>query len=260
VIITNYSYSAPAQTLQNRIVRFAFLFFVMAMLMPGQGYPKDTLFLKLKKTIVINPGHGGNDNGAKGADGTVEKNVALSLSRALAEKLGPSFNVISTRTGDYDVAIASRTETANRAEADLMISLHVGGNYTHGKQGIGIFYFQAPSSEKAGTKNIESLEGESPSRISWENVQEKYVSISRNMAQSLSEKLSQNPSYPAISVEALPIAVLSGADMPAILIEAGNLSHPYDEKKLRDSDYLLRLSTDIAAALTGYFDADTQAF
>ena len=93
-----------------------------------------------KKTIVLDPGHGGYDKGAQGPDGTFEKNVTMEFARVLAAKLEKTYKVVLTRTDDYLVDSLKRTAMANHLHADLFISIHTGGSFLHHARGISFYY------------------------------------------------------------------------------------------------------------------------
>src|SRR4029079_17821506 len=94
------------------------------------------------RAIVIDPGHGGDDTGAKGAQGTLEKNVTLTVARrlkaALEARLG--VRVLLTRDGDQAVAPDQRAALANNNKADLFISLHANASLRPGVSGVEVFY------------------------------------------------------------------------------------------------------------------------
>ena len=85
------------------------------------GDAKTSPFDKFKKTIVLDPGHGGRDSGAKGPDGSLEKTVSLSLAQLIKDQLEKRYKVVLTRTEDYWLDIPGRTDVANHLEADLFV-------------------------------------------------------------------------------------------------------------------------------------------
>jgi len=111
--------------------------------------PQDRdIYGNLKKTIVIDPGHGGNDTGTKGPDGTSEKSITLILARIIESELKTKYITKLTRKDDYWLDIYSRASTANNASGDLFISIHTGGSFLHKDSGMTVYYYKnikAPS-------------------------------------------------------------------------------------------------------------------
>jgi len=122
-----------------------FLVVIFVCALTSESSPEKMIFGNQKKIIVIDPGHGGYDNGAQGPDGTFEKNVTLTLARIIAEELGNTYRVILTRTDDYLLDIPARTAAANHLEADLFISIHAGGSFLHQASGMSLYYFKETS-------------------------------------------------------------------------------------------------------------------
>ena len=83
----------------------------------GQAIARQPLFDAFKSIIVIDPGHGGQDFGAKGPDGALEKTITLELARLIVSELEPEFKVVLTRTDDYGLDLDNRTSMANHLQA-----------------------------------------------------------------------------------------------------------------------------------------------
>ncbi len=93
-----------------------------------------------RNIIIIDPGHGGHDNGIKGTHGFYEKSIALTISRLISKELKNDFSVILTRTDDYFLDLSQRVAKANNNSGDLFISIHTGGSFNKKSKGINIFY------------------------------------------------------------------------------------------------------------------------
>jgi N-acetylmuramoyl-L-alanine amidase len=195
------------------------------------------------RTIVIDPGHGGAEDGAHGAGGTLEKNVTLSVARrlkaALEGRLG--VRVVLTRDGDATVGLDERAALANNNKADLLVSLHANASVRSGISGAQVFYL---SLEEYGEEGARAAHGEGASIpvfgggareievILWELAQARYIERSAALAQSIEAALrGQVPMSPR-ALQQAPFRVLVGANMPAVLIEMGFLSNPEQEKQL----------------------------
>lgn len=194
------------------------------------------------RTIVIDPGHGGHDQGAQGPDGSLEKEIALRLAQILAKELKPDYPVELTRNGDYQVALTRRASVANHHKADLFISIHTGGGSRYQMDAWSIFYYGASGSpEKTGpNKNKGDQAGDLP--LHWDQVCLFHQKESRILAEYMKAQLAESPESREVTVSAAALRVLHGLDMPAIVIETGYLTNPKTEKRLNDPEFL----TDIA--------------
>lgn len=223
---------------------------------PGPGHAQRTLFSKIKKTVILDPGHGGRDSGAKGADNTQEKEIALTFAKNLEAQLQTTYNVVLTRSDDYDQDLTARPETANRSGGDMFISIHTGGNFIHESQGVVLYYYEKDS--VPGTSSGESDVTPDEKRR-WGAAQEKYSAVSRAFALSLKDHLMNIPDLANVTVEGVTARVLAGADMPAILIEVGYITSPHDEKRLNASGYVHDFSSEVCEGIHEYFNAYSQS-
>ena len=217
------------------------------------SYPVNP-FLNDKKTVVLDPGHGGDDHGVQGPEGTLEKEIALSLTQLMASQLKKKYQVTITRSGDYWIDIADRTAVANHLEADLFISIHTGGSFLHQAKGINIFYSkQLPglALETGGNSAKQKNEGRSLSL--WNNIQAGHISSSKALAEIMQNNLNRQLDFSNSNIQQADLMVLKGADMPAILIEVGYLTNPADEKKLQNPEVLSDFATAICSGIDDYF-------
>jgi N-acetylmuramoyl-L-alanine amidase len=207
------------------------------MVMAGPG-PRQ------RPVVVLDPGHGGNDAGATSTTGKLEKDIVLSFGQLLKGRLQRDFDVTLTRTGDFWIDIPSRTAKANAIQADVFVSLHVAASFRHQTNGLSVYY-QAASSRKP-------LADTEPDALVWSDVQTGHEAAARRLAAVLTAEIRAGGALP-IKVAGSPLAVLSGADMPAVLIELGYASNPIDEQRLADPAYLQSLADAIAEGITTYF-------
>ena len=217
----------------------------------GESFSKD------KKIVVLDPGHGGRDNGVRGPDGIMEKTVILSLARRIAAELEDDCKVVLTRTDDYGMKIFERTAAANYLKADLFISLHTGGSFRHKTTGISIFYFDEMSTtDQRKIPALSKPDKNIPAPIAWHTIQIKHKKASRVFAEIIMEHLKDQIGSLKRAIQTAPLMVLEGADMPAVLIEIGYLTNPAEEKKLIDPDYLSDLAKDIRNGIIDFFNKD----
>lgn len=222
------------------------------------GIAETQSFEEQKKTIVIDPGHGGRDKGARGPEGTFEKTVVLSLARMIASELETKYKVVLTRSDDYRLNLPNRTSTANNLKADLFISLHTGGSFLHKANGITIFYFKEISAppltlDTARSRPLKNGNIQTP----WSNIQSKHKATGKVLAHLIPKCLNEQIK---IKVRGAPLMVLEGADMPAILIEIGYLTNPAEEKKLNDTRILSDFAKGIYNGIDNFFSKNNLGF
>jgi N-acetylmuramoyl-L-alanine amidase len=220
----------------------------------GDANAKKVIVSKYQGVIVIDPGHGGHDRGAKGPEGTLEKAVALNLARMIAVELGSTYRVILTRTDDYWLDIPSRTAVANNKSADLFISIHAGGSFLHQAGGISVYHFdeisgpaltpaaEAPKSPKA-----------SGTQIPWNKIQSRHKTTSSVLAKLIQKRISEQVIFIESKLKGAPLFVLEGADMPAVAVEIGYITNPAQEKSLRDINVLSKIAKGIRNGVEDYF-------
>lgn len=194
-----------------------------------------------KRTVVVDPGHGGFDTGAKGADNTLEKNISLLFAKKIKACLEKKYNVVLTRKDDYWVETRQRAEIANNTKAELFISVHTSASFIRETKGLSLIYYKPPSTD---TDLILS-----ENQTQWNQTQEKYIPLSRLFTKGLYKRLSKNPNHQFSRMSNLPLSFLSGINMPAILIEVGYLTNPSEEKQLKNQDYLSDYIKEICAEI-----------
>ena len=195
------------------------------------------------RAIVIDAGHGGGDLGAKGAQGTLEKIVALSVARklkaALEARLG--VRVLLTRDGDQAVASDQRAALANNNKADLFISLHANASLRPTVAGAEVFYLnlegygdEAQRAAQPGTDALPVLGGGNREIeiTPWEMAQARHIDQSAVFAQAIEGALRERVAMSPRALQKAPFRVLVGANMPAVLVELGFLTNAQQEQQL----------------------------
>jgi len=163
--------------------------FLICILIPAAN-ARQPLFEKDMPLVVIDPGHGGNDYGAKGPNHSLEKSVTLNLARILAEQLKVRYRVLLTRNEDYGIELAARTAVANHADADIFISLHTGGSFIHDINGSAVYFYQ-PFQESNLMTEIQQpkpLQDNKP-EVDWGMIQTKYRITSEKLANQIQSRL-----------------------------------------------------------------------
>jgi len=205
-----------------------------------------------ERTVFIDPGHGGEDSGARGPGGTLEKNVTLQLARLVLDKLDGNYRFRLSRSNDYHVDIFKISGLANEAKADVFLSFHVGSSFRPNEGGFYLYYSEIPVKPEGSARlSVEHASGLTRDREPWRGVQRKHCAASRQLARNIRNRLSQISGDPTL-VAGADALVLAGADMPAILIEIGCLANSSDEKKIRNVDYLARIADAISAGINDF--------
>ena len=224
-----------------------------AFLFPAAGISKSLS----KPIIVVNPGHGGPDHGAQGSDGTLEKHITLTLTNLIIKNLEADYQAISTRTGDYFITLADRAALANHNRAALFLSIHAGGSFHYQTSGITIAYLDHDSFSQDSVQGL--AQDSAPSYITWDQMQRDQFNKSAEAGKCIQKRLAGNRLFPKPRLSGLPLRVLSGANMPALLIEIGYLTNPVEEKKLKDMDYLTKLAAEIANGIDDFLSKSGKA-
>lgn len=221
------------------------------------------------RTVVIDPGHGGDETGVKGANGALEKDITLSLARrvkALIEsRLG--VRVLLTRDGDQTVTLDNRAALANNSMADLFISLQLNASVRLEPSGAQIYYFSAELSgdearkAAASRQTLPTFGGGSRTieMIPWEMAQLRHLGESALLARALEEQFRGRVRLNARPLEQAPLRVLAGVNMPAVLVEVGFLTNLDEEKQLLSDAYQNTVAQAILDGLLRFREGDDQA-
>jgi N-acetylmuramoyl-L-alanine amidase len=219
-------------------------------------------------TIVIDAGHGGKDNGASSGKGKVEKKVTFSVSSKLKKRLeDKGFRVYMTRDSDTFISLPNRTEFANKKNADIFISIHANAAPKESLnaifKGIEIYYLSPAKTERAkmaaAKENAVVFEGkdfyatnEYLSLISREKIVESHklgLDVEKMMLSNVRNSFGQVSDG---GVKPANFWVLVGAQMPAILVETGYITHPKEGENLMDNYYKNLLAKGIAEGVERY--------
>jgi N-acetylmuramoyl-L-alanine amidase len=220
-----------------QIVRYCPILFGLLVIMAAVQHAwaaPPLLFDDTTAIVALDPGHGGRNQGAEGPTGLLEKTVCLELAQKLAIRLESRLTVRLTRSDDYDVALDQRAANANQTNADLFISLHAGAGFSHATHGLTVFYHQPAASTPGLVPDGSANQG----RLQWKQLQDRHAVASRALAIKMQHAIEAMAYGPDCKVQSAPLAVLQGADMPAILIEIGHITHPATEKRFARSQGL----------------------
>jgi N-acetylmuramoyl-L-alanine amidase len=208
--------------------------------------------------VVIDPGHGGSNLGAAGATGLPEKQLALALARAVADRLrGRGITVELTRTGDRTVTLRQRVELADRVPADLFVSIHANASPTRTQRGYET-YVLTPRGIDIDGRALRSdtttprpgvagdvaliLDDVERGASQWEA-----ADLAARMQRALRDRRGPDGDR---GVRQDAQHVLLGATMPAVLVEVGFIDHPIEGRQLAEPAVQAQIADAIAEAIT----------
>jgi len=239
----------------------------LAMKLRPQIAPTRVPAAPLRKVIVIDPGHGGHDPGAIGAQG-FEKDVNLAAALALKERLERSsrYSVVLTRSDDTYVPLADRVRVAQRAGADLFISLHSDSGPDATVRGASVYTLSDKASNRAArfVKQDDwfmkaSLTGDRGVQdILFDLTQRATKNRSAAFAQTLVSRIEGKAPLLRRSQRDAGFMVLLAPDVPAVLLEMGFVTNPDDEQFLRDAASRARLMNAVGDSIDDYFAQATR--
>ncbi len=214
--------------------------------------------------IVLDPGHGGSSPGAT-AGGLTEKALALDIAYRLRNLLDDRFRVAMTREADMNVALDRRTLIANRAGADVFVSIHVNWLPTNRACGVETYYLgptDDPDLSALAERENSEAQGYSLGdlRRFLDGVyaqarQDESRALATAIQKSLFGRLrAENADLRDRGVKSAPFVVLIGAGMPAILTEVSCLSDSREIERLRDESYLQSIAEALDAGIRSYAD------
>ncbi|MHB1085305.1 MAG: N-acetylmuramoyl-L-alanine amidase [Thiobacillus sp.] len=221
-------------------------------------------------TVAIDAGHGGEDPGASGANGSREKDITLALAKKLKQKIDAQENMraVLTRDGDYFVPLGQRVVKARGLKADLFLSIHADAFIRPDARGSSVFALSENGATSVAARWLAKKENDAD-LIGGANIDVKDPFLKRTLID-LSQTATINDSlklgYAVLQeigglntlhkaqVEQAGFAVLKAPDIPSILIETAFISNPEEEKRLNDPAYQDKLVDAIVVGIKSYFD------
>jgi N-acetylmuramoyl-L-alanine amidase len=226
---------------------------------PAFGMPVSPI-----RTIAIDPGHGGDDEGAHGAQGTKEKDLTLAVARrakgVIEARLG--IRVLLTRDDDRNVPLDERTAIANNNKADLFLSFHVNASLRRSTTGASILYAAfdknpALAQAPGGVERLPTFGGglRDIEMVPWDLAQTRHVDQSTAFANVLREQLANRVPLAPRPVDSAALRVLESANMPAVLIELGYLTNGDQERLLGGDAFQTTFVQSLYDAVVRFRDA-----
>jgi len=233
--------------------------------MPSSGADSLTRALGLKiRRVVLDPGHGGHDDGTSGPGGLLEKDlvldVSLRLGKLIESRMGSE--VIYTRTDDTFVPLEGRTALANEKKADLFLSIHANSSPYPRIGGVETYYLNLTNARDAlalaarenasSNSSISELPDLLPKIAMQDKVEESKEFAGRIQAALFPFAARYDPGIKNRGIKKAPFVVLIGAKMPSVLVEIGFLSDPKEENLLKRSEHRQRLAEALYRGVSRY--------
>ncbi|RQR61711.1 N-acetylmuramoyl-L-alanine amidase [Burkholderia sp. Bp9126] len=223
-------------------------------------------------TVAIDPGHGGEDPGAIGGNGTYEKHIALDIAKKLRAKIdaAPNMRAMMTRDADFFVPLNVRVQKARRVGADLFVSIHADAFTTPSARGSSVFALSDHGASSAAARWLANKENASD-LIGGINIKTQDAAVSRALFDmSTTAQIRDSLRYGNYvlkevgginklhkgSVEQAGFAVLKAPDIPSILVETAFISNPDEERRLNDDSYRDEMADAIFRGIKRYFAAN----
>ncbi len=224
-----------------------------------------------KVVVAVDAGHGGDDPGAHGPGGTLEKNVTLAVARQLAALINrqPGMQAVLTRDGDYFIPLKRRYQIAREKNADMFVSIHADAFKNGDAKGSSVWVLspRGKTSEAArwlaDRENRADLIGGVSLDDKDDSLAAVLLDLQQGYAMQASESIAGNvlkalghlgPTHRGY-VERANFVVLRSPDVPSILVETAFISNPIEERKLRDPTHQAELAQAVMGGVRNYFEA-----
>ena len=212
---------------------------------------------------MVDPGHGGDDGGARGPRGLKEKAAALEIGKAVGRKLeAAGFEAVFTRDDDTFIPLWDRAKAANAQGADLFISLHLNAARAKAARGSEVYFLslgqgddddEVVAAENAGAGAAPGSPDSVVASILDDLAQKAFLQDSERLAVAIQGQLNRLAFIKERGVKQAPFIVLRGAAMPAVLVEVAFISNPKEEEKLKDAAFRAKVADAITLGVRRYF-------
>jgi N-acetylmuramoyl-L-alanine amidase len=222
--------------------------------------------------IAVDAGHGGDDPGAIGMNGTREKDVVLAIAKDLAQRIGtePGMKAVLTRNGDYFVTLRDRMRRARVQDADLFVSIHADSIRDRRIDGSSVYILSPRGASDEASRWLAERENASDliggvslddkddvlASVLLDLSQSAALSASEAAAQHVLRQLNQVGEIRKHQVQQARFVVLKSPDIPSMLVETAYISNPEEEQRLRGQAHQARLAAAIHQGLRDYFYAN----
>ena len=226
--------------------------------------------------VALDAGHGGEDPGAIGPQGTREKDVVLQIAQRLRERLdrmtvgGNPVRAFMTRDADFFVPLHVRVQKARRVRADLFVSIHADAFFTPTARGASVYALSTSGASSTAARWMANRENQADQiggiQLGTQDAQVQRAMLDMSTAAQIRDSLrlghamlgemgGVGPLHKR-QVEQAGFAVLKAPDIPSVLVETAFISHPEEEQRLRDEAYQEQLADALAKGIARYFAAN----
>ncbi|MFI5372526.1 MAG: N-acetylmuramoyl-L-alanine amidase [Candidatus Eisenbacteria bacterium] len=222
------------------------------------------------RIVAVDPGHGGDDTGAHGTRGVLEKNVTLAVARELVDDLNHIGGVrgVLTRSGDYFIPLRDRYHMAEKMKADLFISIHCNSSRRRGRgNGTEVYFLSLrgaddqASNDLANTENAADLVGGVPPQSEDELVNILYdvkrtsaLQQSQLLAEQLLDQVASGSNLESRGIKQAGFLVLKSVEFPSVLVETAFINNPAEAKLLNSRAFQQQLARQLTTGVKNYFD------
>lgn len=246
-----------------RYVHVPALLIMMALFLASQVEAREK-HLEVLRTVVVDPGHGGDNLGALGFNGVYEKKVVLSIARKVSERLEKQTDATAelTRSEDEAVPLERRIALANDLQADLFISLHCNSSFSQKPMGVETYVLSEKALEEESAKLSRqvvtpkglyaSAADPAAAAVVKEMLQFAAHRDAMGFAEQVQGDLVRTTRTVDRGVKELPIIILRGAEMPGVVIEVGFISNPVEARNLSRDKYQDVIAQAIVDAIVRY--------
>jgi N-acetylmuramoyl-L-alanine amidase len=220
--------------------------------------------------VAVDAGHGGEDPGASGRDGTHEKDVVLAIAKALAERIDrePGMHAVLTRNSDHFIELRERMQIAHAAHADIFVSIHADAVRDRSIDGASVYVLSDHGASSEAARQLADLENAADlkggvrladkdqslaSVLLDVSLEENSIGTSVEVADRVLAALDRVGAVRRKQVQQAGFMVLKSPDIPSMLVETAYISNPAEERKLRSGQYQQQLADAIGTGLAGYF-------
>ena len=234
--------------------------------------PEPQISLRSRPVVIaIDAGHGGQDPGAKGRSGLLEKNVALTVSRKLAKLINdtPNMRAVLTRDGDYFLGLRERVNIARKHQADLFVSVHCNAFTRRDMRGSAVYVLsnggatseharwlaqKENASDLVGGVHLHDKDNELAA-VLIDLSQGATMEASFDVGSRILGSLSKINRLQKREIQQAGFAVLKAPDIPSVLVETAFISNAEEEKMLGSGAFQDKLARQIFAGVKGYFES-----
>jgi N-acetylmuramoyl-L-alanine amidase len=219
--------------------------------------------------IAIDAGHGGQDPGARGANGSREKNITLEIARELARQVNatPGLKAYLTRDTDVFIPLTRRYQLAREHKADLFVSIHADAFTSPSASGSSVFVLSQRGASSQAARWLAKQENEADlvGGVKLQQMPDTLASVLLDLSQSATQKASESMADQVLGglkrlgkthknhIERANFVVLRSPDVPSMLVETAFISNPAEERKLNDPRHQSQLASAILNGVTSYF-------